>query len=728
MARVTHIRRVFDDGVISSTDYDNSQDAIDDGVFSAMGAQETGLTYIDPDTGYTSSSTGSSYIDIEVADQITLDSGTGFAFQKIVRTFLWGDPWASDDPSWGNAGSNGAQKILNNLVGSNLLDNNRRTFVKMVLRDPNDDSSAIPVPIISSSAVTAAAGFQYQGTVYTLDNTSSSVNVTRLVAPARIVNYDNDTRKIDDSLFVDADIIEAISRTSATGFAWKKMILNADNSAYYNLPNIQGIPGDAALGNSGIDPPWMLDPLQRIVNVSPLEPEHFLVFFAEAIIGENTTENVVFELSSKGINFTVFITPDGHYFISTDPLYYDVPLGSRSVGEGGILHGQAFSPVLATNTVPWPVGQLGFMLASTDGLIWNQRVGPAMPEPFELPSAPNALKRIVLPQPGMVAFEANWVAVSSTGASTDNPQVQLSASYDLGKSWSNTVLPGINGSVGAGGKKDPDRFFAAGGTPDTNTIPYTASVSATTKKITWETSSAIPASQQFAQATLQFFTYIKETDIFFTAHANESILYVSNDGDTWSGVRPFTQGNVFGIAYDSSRKLYVCVGEHAEDSFAINNHFLSATSGDGRSWSQQDHGIGSAGGTSLVGTKVAASNGIFISAVSRGLKPVVWVSGDGVSWHDVDLPEIDAGENPITDGDDNPIAPGNPFAITHVEVIRSKGSSLFAVLGCQGFATACQSFFIFTSTDGQLWTTALKRTSQDVGQFSLGGLGVGRVE
>ena len=130
--RITHIRRIFDDGVISSTNYESFEYAMNEGVFSAMGAQQSGGKFYDPDTLTQIFGDGTVYMDIEVTDQLTIETGTGPSYQKIIRTFLWGDPWNYLDLSWGNQDDEGAARALLRISGSCELDPNRKMDLKIV--------------------------------------------------------------------------------------------------------------------------------------------------------------------------------------------------------------------------------------------------------------------------------------------------------------------------------------------------------------------------------------------------------------------------------------------------------------------------------------------------------------------------------------------------------------------------------------------------------------------
>jgi hypothetical protein len=275
MGRVTHIRRTFDDGVISSTDYENSQDAVDDNVYSAMGRSEALGAFQDPVTKNVTISSGSSYFDIEVIDQLTLETGSGFQYQKITRTFLWGDSWASQDPSWSMTDNDGASQVLRNLVGSNALSSDRQMLYKIVMTDADDNHSGIPVPILWVSRNTVGNGFQFQETVHTLATPHDTDNLQgKVVTPRRVIYSGPKEQQLGDDpdsgekpCSVDVNVIDAFKRSGGSGFQWRGIILSPDNSSYYSQENVIYIPADAVSADGSFDPPWVLDPLQRIVNV-----------------------------------------------------------------------------------------------------------------------------------------------------------------------------------------------------------------------------------------------------------------------------------------------------------------------------------------------------------------------------------------------------------------------------------------------------------------------------
>ena len=262
---------------------------VDGGGGDSGSTRKTHITRIykndDPDTGL--------WVDIERIDELTYESGTGFAQQ----TKRWKFDWSSFDPN-----GDGVSK-------KKIQDPNDD-------RDPNDpDASVISVPVRDKIVVTQGADQQYQqyNHFFVNDNTNSS----RKTHSRRVYHYDVPDNQLDenknpprdpqaylaalgakdDSQYVQVEIIDSFltneyeSRDSHGRIkpsAWQEKKWLVDSAGDTLLHDRDGDTSHDFATDGTVDPPWRLDPLQNIVNVQLGQPSFFVV------ITNVTIEHIVY--------------------------------------------------------------------------------------------------------------------------------------------------------------------------------------------------------------------------------------------------------------------------------------------------------------------------------------------------------------------------------------------------------------------------------------------------
>lgn len=214
--------------------------------------------YEDDDT------TSDTWVDVERIDRLVFDVGTGLAYQRYVFTY----DWSTFDPT----------------------DPNKAEIKKIT--KPDDESITLKVPIRTAIALEAGAGLDYQRAAHAYGNDPD--NITRVVHTRRVDRYDLASDAIDrngqppsamadyinavqlaskdDSQFLLVEIIQEFTSTSGNGLIWQKHIWGIDSLSdpllQFGNNDWVRLFGSDQPDTTEVDPPWRLDPLQNIVNVS----------------------------------------------------------------------------------------------------------------------------------------------------------------------------------------------------------------------------------------------------------------------------------------------------------------------------------------------------------------------------------------------------------------------------------------------------------------------------
>jgi hypothetical protein len=204
------------------------------------------------------------WVDVERVDKLTFETGSGLLYEKYIFNYDWSvfDP---EDPN---------------------------TVEKKEIKNPNDDSLTIKVPIRRVATLEAGNGLTYQRASHIYGNDPD--NLTRVAHTRRVDHYDIpdnaldqdkqpppdptdyinavDLNSKDDGQYIEVEVIARFISTSGAGLTWQKHIWNLGLA---NDPLLQFGNDDwlAQLDSnesdtSDVDPPWRLDPLQNIVNIS----------------------------------------------------------------------------------------------------------------------------------------------------------------------------------------------------------------------------------------------------------------------------------------------------------------------------------------------------------------------------------------------------------------------------------------------------------------------------
>jgi hypothetical protein len=210
------------------------------------------------------------WVDVERLDEFWTTQGTGYAWQEKHWVF----DWASFNPD---------------------------TAKKKTISDPNDKSSTIDVPVRDKVTLETGSGYNWQAYIHNFVNTADSVRsvnarkVYHYAVPDGVLDenkqpprnpddYLNSLGDRDNSQYVRTEVIVSYRTTEGSGFRWQEKNWKPSSDGDPLLkdplkdgePTDDGVPGiDDENGDGDVDPPWRLDPLQNIVNVSWLRPLWF---------------------------------------------------------------------------------------------------------------------------------------------------------------------------------------------------------------------------------------------------------------------------------------------------------------------------------------------------------------------------------------------------------------------------------------------------------------------
>lgn len=205
------------------------------------------------------------WVDVERIDEIIYEKGQKFPGQ-LTR---WQFDWQGFDPHGGPF---------------------------KTLKNPDDKDSTLDVPIRNEIKVLEGQRRDVNGSYVTKYQeyrhifNNSSDNTKRHTTPRRIYHYDISDDKLDDNKqppsdpddyvsvlkdrdktqHVDVEVLVSYTTNEGSGRQWwEKRWLQADTDPFLDKNFQPGQGGDAAsdVGDSGIDPPYRLDPLQNIINV-----------------------------------------------------------------------------------------------------------------------------------------------------------------------------------------------------------------------------------------------------------------------------------------------------------------------------------------------------------------------------------------------------------------------------------------------------------------------------
>jgi hypothetical protein len=207
--------------------------------------------------------TSDTWIDIERIDKLVFETGSGLLFERYIFEY----DWKSFDS---------------------------KKAVKKEIKNPSDEKDVVKVPIRRSITLEANGGQTYQKAIH--DYANDPENVTRVSHTRQVDHYDLDDSFLDEqgqpprdpNNYINAvqkdskedggdnpfkvEIIKEFISTSGTGFTWQKHIwsLDSDKDELLQFGNKDwlGSFGSDSSHMSDIDPPWRLDPLQNIINIS----------------------------------------------------------------------------------------------------------------------------------------------------------------------------------------------------------------------------------------------------------------------------------------------------------------------------------------------------------------------------------------------------------------------------------------------------------------------------
>lgn len=297
------------------------------------------------------------WVDIQRLDELTFESGSGTQYRKKVWKFDW------DNFEVGKPGVDTKQIV-----------------------DPNNENNFIDVPIRTSVFVHEARGGQYQGRKFFYLNTDS--NETRQTHSRRVYHhrieeddppsdpdeYLNALGRQDIGQYIDVELVEYFrtdenEHNTAQGQpkrgAWqdkrwgvnlndgdpllKDPILDTDAADPDFTVTLN--PDDGPI----VDPPWRLDPLQNIVNISWGGAPIF----------------VIGDVSCLSVRVRPRKSDDDEVEVTA--------LGPMSFGAGGSIMGSSFHETTTGRVfllcgyhfATGPSNKTGIIMASRDGLEWQ---------------------------------------------------------------------------------------------------------------------------------------------------------------------------------------------------------------------------------------------------------------------------------------------------------------------------------------------------------------------
>ena len=558
------------------------------------------------------------------------------------------------------------------------------------------------VPVRDKIVVTQGAKEQYQQ--YNHFFVNDQTNISRETHSRRVYHYDvpddqldenknpprdpqdylNALGAKDDSQYLEVEILDQFwtnekeSRDShgrlkpSTWQEKKWLVANASDALLHDRDGDTSKDGATNNPADGIvDPPWRLDPLQNIVNVS-FTAEHFLfighvvsefetsvdttAFAYGSIDGKNWTARAAPSLPATKTTSTEFAHVIFHDLNKGDLILDNLPPGVE------IISSTDSKVTIAIPLVDFPPYDTGPPTVTVDttipALMGAQHTvtvcgWPTQPREMYLTQALQDLRQVT-----------NWIGrrelrllhlwkSPNNGAFFGKPKKTKTGTFFIGttgtdsgnvfsftKGWGFSKIFGSNIASLAGGNFANDRFFA------------------------------------------------------FSQLDNVSALYSSSDGQAWAPAGSFHPGIPFangfdedgptpdtvkGIAYSPQIPLYVAVGTRAKsgDSFG-KIQYISSTSSDGVSWSTLqvifDEPVSHSDSRGL-----AFGNGMFVSALYNNGR--LFISPDGSDWQTATIPT-------------------NFFSNF---VLFSRSLKLFALFGTN---LTGNTGMVLTSPDGKEWTTA----------------------
>jgi len=146
------------------------------------------------------------WIEVERLDKLIVETGKGPSYQKTVYNFLWENE--NDDGTWDGSDAEG------------------KTTIKKI-KNPDDESQFVELPIINYVIVETGKGRHYQKTKHWFDNTDAN--------DARVTHTKTVHGSADAEARLDVEVIEKIFREFGKGFAYQKTVVSYNDQGDENL-------------------------------------------------------------------------------------------------------------------------------------------------------------------------------------------------------------------------------------------------------------------------------------------------------------------------------------------------------------------------------------------------------------------------------------------------------------------------------------------------------------